>query len=86
VIHDGVDGTLVTPEDPEDLARSIIRLLSDPGARERMGRAGHAKTLAHFTWDKVADRVEHVYKSAHAEKKTLGTVPRERWYERRVGS
>ena len=68
VIEDGVDGALVTPEDPHDLARSIVRLLSDRDTRERMGRAGHAKTVARFTWDKVADKVEQIYQSAHADK------------------
>jgi glycosyltransferase involved in cell wall biosynthesis len=75
VIHDRVDGALVTPEDPEDLAKSIVRLLSDHEARDRMGRAGHAKTLAHFTWDKVTDKVEYIYKSAHAEKEKVRRRP-----------
>jgi glycosyltransferase involved in cell wall biosynthesis len=75
VIDDGVDGALVTPEDPHDLARSIVRLLSDRDTRERMGRAGHAKTVARFTWDKVADKVEQIYQSAHADKVTVGPRP-----------
>ena len=33
-----------------------------------MGKAGHAKTVARFTWDKVTDKVEQIYTSAHAHK------------------
>ena len=66
VIRDGVDGMLVTPEDPDDLATAIITLLSDREMREQMGRAGHAKTWPHFTWEKVADKVEQIYRNARA--------------------
>jgi glycosyltransferase involved in cell wall biosynthesis len=66
VIRDRVDGILVTPEDPDDLARAIIRLLSNPEVREEMGRAGHAKSVASLTWEKVADGLEQVYKTACA--------------------
>lgn len=61
VINEGVDGLLVDPNDPQDIARAIIELLSDSNKRERMGRSGYAKTIAHFTWDKVTDKVEELY-------------------------
>jgi glycogen synthase len=66
VIRDRVDGMLVTPEDPDDLARAIIRLLSNREVREEMGRSGRAKSGASFTWEKVANRLEQVYKRACA--------------------
>jgi glycosyltransferase involved in cell wall biosynthesis len=61
VIDEGTDGLLVDPTDPQDTAQSIIDLLSDSEKRERMGRSGHAKTVAQFTWDKVTDKVEKLY-------------------------
>ena len=61
VIEEGADGLLADPEDPQDIARAIIELLSDGGKRERMGIRGRAKTLSHFTWEKVTDRVEKLY-------------------------
>jgi len=61
VIEEGMDGLLVDSNDPDDIARAIIRLLSDKDLRERMGRNGHVKTLTQYTWDKVTDRVERVY-------------------------
>ena len=61
VIHDGVDGVLVKPNDPAALAEKIIALLSDPLRREQMGQSGRQKTLARFTWDRIIDKVEHIY-------------------------
>jgi glycosyltransferase involved in cell wall biosynthesis len=61
VIHDGVDGVLVKPNDPTALAERIIALLSDPVRREQMGQSGRNKTLTQFTWDRIIDKVERVY-------------------------
>jgi glycosyltransferase involved in cell wall biosynthesis len=49
VIHDGVDGLLVKPNDFTALAEKIIALRSDPLRREQMGQSGKNKTLARFT-------------------------------------
>jgi glycosyltransferase involved in cell wall biosynthesis len=75
VIQDGVDGVLVTPEDPEDLAGSILQLIADRRTRERMGNAGYTKTLASFTWAKVADQVEVIYENARANRKQSRRLP-----------
>jgi glycosyltransferase involved in cell wall biosynthesis len=61
VIEEGVDGLLAKPRDPEDTARAIIELLADSKKRQAMGRTGHAKTIAQYTWDKVTDKVERLY-------------------------
>ena len=68
VIDEGVDGLLVDPKSPEDLAEKIITMLSDREKREEMGMAGYSKTLARYTWDKVIDRVETLYRDLHAAK------------------
>ena len=62
VIHDGVDGVLVKPNDPTALAEKIIALLSDPLRREQMGQSGKKKTLARFTWNRIIDKMEHIYR------------------------
>ena len=49
VIRDGVDGMLVTPNDPEHLSRVICELLASQEIRERMGCAGHEKAVRSFT-------------------------------------
>ena len=72
VIHDGVDGVLVKPNDPAALAEHIIALLSDPVRREQMGQSGRNKTLAQFTWDRIIDKMEQVYREV------VGETPRSR--------
>ena len=68
VIEENVDGLLVDPMDPKDIASKIIELLSDSAKRESMGMKGYSKTLARYTWDKVVDRVETLYRDLHAAK------------------
>ncbi len=68
VVEEGVDGLLAKPKDPEDTAHAIIELLADRRRREAMGRSGHAKTIAQYTWDKVTDRVERLYLDLQAAK------------------
>jgi glycogen synthase len=58
VIDDGFDGLLVDHKNPCDIGRTIIELLADPDRRMLMGERGYRKTLEHFTWEKVCDRVE----------------------------
>lgn len=61
IVDDGIDGLLVGATDVDEIARAIIRLLGDSSLRERMGRAGRAKTFERYTWDKIAESMERVY-------------------------
>ncbi len=61
LISDGVHGHLVPPREPEALADAIERLLSDPGARERMGGAARERRLGEFEIDVMVKRVETLY-------------------------
>jgi glycosyltransferase involved in cell wall biosynthesis len=61
VVEDGVDGVLVDPNDPREIASAIFELLADREKAQRMGQEGYEKTLSAFTWDKVTDRVEQIY-------------------------
>ena len=53
-------GLLVPPENPQALASTMNRLLSDPILRKRLGTAGR-KWAAQFTWDRTAQAQEEVY-------------------------
>lgn len=44
-------GVLVPPDDSGALAEALARLLADPGERDRVGAAGHARFERHFTND-----------------------------------
>jgi glycosyltransferase involved in cell wall biosynthesis len=50
ILRDGVEGRLVRPDRPGELARSIRVLLEQPEARAAMGRAGQDRIRAAFTW------------------------------------
>ncbi len=54
LIDDGVDGFLC--RDAGEIATAARRLIEDPALGFRMGAAGRAKTLDHYTWERVADR------------------------------
>lgn len=54
LIDDGVDGFLC--RDPSEIAAAVRRLVDEPELGKRMGSAGREKTLADYTWDRVAER------------------------------
>ena len=43
------------------MAGAIGRLLDDPDAAERMGRAGEALAARRYSWERVASDVEALY-------------------------
>ncbi len=58
VVHDGVSGLLVAPDDPEALAGALIRLLKDPDAAREMGAAGAGGLAAAASWDDIAAQLQ----------------------------
>jgi glycosyltransferase involved in cell wall biosynthesis len=60
---DGETGYLVPPEDPAALADRVVALLRDPAQRTRMGAAGRARILAHFTAAGYAQQVSQLIES-----------------------
>ncbi|GAA3712033.1 glycogen synthase [Nonomuraea antimicrobica] len=75
VVADGETGLLVpisqgpdgTPHDPgrfaADLAERVNALLGDPARARAMGRAGRARAVDHFSWERVAHRTLDLYAS-----------------------
>jgi glycosyltransferase involved in cell wall biosynthesis len=62
VIEKGRTGLLVEYGKSDHLARAIIELLRDDNKRKNMGRAGRERVKANFTWPKIVDQLEHIYK------------------------
>jgi glycosyltransferase involved in cell wall biosynthesis len=62
VVDDGVNGWLVKPFDPLDLAARILSLLAEPETRAAFGQRGRAKSLAQYTWEQVTDGWESAYR------------------------
>ena len=56
VVEDGRTGLLVRPNDPEELARAMERVLTNAGLRAELGAAGRRRVEA-FDLDRVAARL-----------------------------
>lgn len=52
---------LVPPQKPEEMARAIIKLLTDEPLRKKLFEKG-LLTTKRFSWDKVIDRLERNFK------------------------
>jgi glycosyltransferase involved in cell wall biosynthesis len=64
LITHGIDGFLARPGNPRDWAQAIVRLLSDPGLRDRLA-AGAKRTAAKcFTEGIMSDRLNYVFEMA----------------------
>jgi len=59
----GETALLVPPDDPQALAQACLRLGSDLHLARRMGQAGRARVIEHYSIDAMIDRVAQVYSS-----------------------
>jgi glycosyltransferase involved in cell wall biosynthesis len=57
LIEDGRNGRLVAPDDPQALAGALARLIADPAARLRLGRAARVRVLDRFGMAAGIDRL-----------------------------
>ncbi len=60
VVRDGIDGLLVTPDDPVELAAALHRVFDDPALAARL-RAATADT--DFSWDRNIDQLDPLLRS-----------------------
>jgi glycosyltransferase involved in cell wall biosynthesis len=61
LIRDGVDGFLVSPDDPSELAELLAVLAADPCLRNEVGMCGRQRLEQRYTTEHIADRVEGLY-------------------------
>jgi glycosyltransferase involved in cell wall biosynthesis len=62
VIEDGRDGFL-TPQRADAIATALTRLLEDGALRQAMGQRGRDKVAARYTWPRLAEITEAVYRT-----------------------
>lgn len=60
LVEHGVTGLLVKLGDVDGLAEALLRLIRDPGLRERLGQAGRAKIQA-YSIDRVIQEMSEIY-------------------------
>jgi len=65
ILNNSKGGILVTPENPEELAKQIIRLLKDKELQERMGRAGRQYVIQNHSWEITARKTVKVFVIIH---------------------
>jgi glycosyltransferase involved in cell wall biosynthesis len=61
-VGEGTTGFLVPPGDPPAIARCALRVLRDPALARRLGEAGRKAVLEHHALDRVAGRVDRLYR------------------------
>jgi glycosyltransferase involved in cell wall biosynthesis len=66
VTHE-VDGLLVPPGDSDALAAAIVRLMREPGLRERLGRAARETVAMRFSLDSAVERLLAIYRRCGIE-------------------
>lgn len=69
ILEQNEAGILVEPENPEDLAKTIIKLLKDEKLREETGKNGREYVVKNHSWERVARRVAEVCESVVREHK-----------------
>lgn len=67
VIHNET-GILVPPERPSELARAIVKLLSDPEKMRKMGEQGRERVLKHFHPGNFIQQHENIYEHYYRQK------------------
>jgi glycosyltransferase involved in cell wall biosynthesis len=60
-VRNGETGFLVKASSSVELAGALLRLLSNRGLREKMGKSGRKFVTENFTWDICAERMLKVY-------------------------
>jgi glycosyltransferase involved in cell wall biosynthesis len=66
LVEDGVNGVLVAPERPAELADALERLHGDPALRERLAGAGRETVATRFDGDRLAGRLAELFRAALA--------------------
>jgi glycosyltransferase involved in cell wall biosynthesis len=61
VLDDGHTALLVSPGSVEDLARAILRLLTDATLSDRLARAARHTAIARHSWDRSATEIARGY-------------------------
>ncbi|MGA8302420.1 MAG: glycosyltransferase family 4 protein [Thermoplasmata archaeon] len=65
-IEDERSGLLVPPGQVAPLAEAMQRLWADDGLARRLGRHGRTEVVPLYTWDRLVDRLEVVYREVLA--------------------
>ena len=63
LVREDQDGLLFSPNDPEDLARQVLRVLNDLELSKRLAELASARALTKFSWHEAQKKLVRVYQS-----------------------
>jgi glycosyltransferase involved in cell wall biosynthesis len=69
IVVNGETGLFVHPRNGQELAAALLRLIDDPAARHRMGRAGRRRVLELFDQQKQVEKLVEIYADVVAERR-----------------
>ena len=61
IIHDGVDGILVNPENTEEVADAMCRLIENVELRRTLAKNAYLKVVKDYSSDKIINQLENFY-------------------------
>lgn len=61
LVREDVDALLFSRNDPDDLARQVLRLLKDYDLSRRLADSTTERALTHFTWHAAQKKLVKVY-------------------------
>ncbi|MFC1725420.1 glycosyltransferase family 4 protein [candidate division KSB1 bacterium] len=64
IVEDGKTGILVQPEDPEELAETILKTFKNKASLIEMGNYADRYSKEHFSWDRIAEDTLDFYKKS----------------------
>ena len=72
LIRDGLDGLLVPPDNPEQLAEAIDHLLREPVLATQMGQSAYHSVREQFSWKSVARKYEMFWHGLASSREQAG--------------
>jgi len=60
IVEDGKEGLLAKPQSPDEIAGSLIKILTDRALAKNMGEAGRLKALK-YSWEEITPQIEDFY-------------------------
>ena len=74
IVEDGLTGRLVPPNNPAALGTTIVAMLSDRNALDRMGTAGLQRFEQYFTADRMTAATLNLYSAGYATNRLGGAT------------
>ena len=71
IVENNVTGFLAEPNDADQLARHIERLVGNPSLRQTFGQAGRARAESHYSLKACADGILRVYEKVMSQPRPI---------------